>query len=497
MSYVISKITKINDSTSSSSKTTGAFTVKGGISSEENIHSGGYIGITGSVNTVNIKVQSATNSFNFNLPTSSGTAGQILTSGGGLSKPMSWSSTTGSGYVVLNSGPVFGIGGITSTAGPTILGETTVKNIKGISGTFSSYVSVSGMITSTGGISVDGPIKLGNSTIGDIMGTTANFSKNLNVTGIATFSGGLKSITGMTMLGSSTIGPITGTSATFSAGISASGMAKFPGGLSAGTTKLGISTIGPITGDSATFSSTLNVRGLSTLTGGLVCTNGNTTLGNTTTQDISASNASFTKDIKVEGNATFLGGIVNITKHTTLGATSIGIINGSSAIFNSSDSSYSDTTGALKVKGGISTQENLHVGGCIGLNGSISGIISIKTQSSSGTYNFNLPTSSGSPGQVLTSQGGGTNAMSWTFIKKSQSGLTSTDGKGSVVFPEPFTSPPIVVASGSHPLGVLNIEILDVTKTGFSFIRRYQSFNGGEWKTLSSSPPSYWHAMLC
>lgn len=49
----------------------------------------------------------------------------------------------------------------------------------------------------------------------------------------------------------------------------------------------------------------------------------------------------------------------------------------------------------------------------LNLNGSTSGSISIKTQSVSGTFNFNLPTDAGTTGQFLVSQGGGSNAMTW------------------------------------------------------------------------------------
>jgi hypothetical protein len=48
------------------------------------------------------------------------------------------------------------------------------------------------------------------------------------------------------------------------------------------------------------------------------------------------------------------------------------------------------------------------------VRGSGSGIISILPQAVAGTYNFNLPTTAGTVGQVLTSQGGIASAMTWT-----------------------------------------------------------------------------------
>lgn len=57
---------------------------------------------------------------------------------------------------------------------------------------------------------------------------------------------------------------------------------------------------------------------------------------------------------------------------------------------------------------------DLEVGADILMNGSTSGVVTIQTDAAAGTYNFNLPTTAGSAGQVLTSQGGGTSAMTWT-----------------------------------------------------------------------------------
>ena len=48
------------------------------------------------------------------------------------------------------------------------------------------------------------------------------------------------------------------------------------------------------------------------------------------------------------------------------------------------------------------------------ITGATSGVITIQSQAIAGTYNFNLPITSGTAGQVLTSQGGGTSAMTWS-----------------------------------------------------------------------------------
>lgn len=52
--------------------------------------------------------------------------------------------------------------------------------------------------------------------------------------------------------------------------------------------------------------------------------------------------------------------------------------------------------------------------GTLALTGNTSGTITIQPQAAAGTYNFNLPTTAGSNGQVLTSAGGGSSPMTWT-----------------------------------------------------------------------------------
>ena len=51
--------------------------------------------------------------------------------------------------------------------------------------------------------------------------------------------------------------------------------------------------------------------------------------------------------------------------------------------------------------------------GTSSLSGGTSGTITIQPQAAAGTYNFNLPITVGTSGYVLTSQGGGSTAMTW------------------------------------------------------------------------------------
>lgn len=69
--------------------------------------------------------------------------------------------------------------------------------------------------------------------------------------------------------------------------------------------------------------------------------------------------------------------------------------------------------------------------GPLTIAGSASGIVSIKTQAAAGTYNFNLPTTAGTTGQVLTSAGGGGSPMTWTTIASTPAcSWTPTDTSG-------------------------------------------------------------------
>ncbi len=60
------------------------------------------------------------------------------------------------------------------------------------------------------------------------------------------------------------------------------------------------------------------------------------------------------------------------------------------------------------------------------LCGQVSGQISVNTQTAAGTYNYNLPTTAGVTGQVLTSQGGVATAMTWTNLAAAWTGFTAT-----------------------------------------------------------------------
>lgn len=73
-------------------------------------------------------------------------------------------------------------------------------------------------------------------------------------------------------------------------------------------------------------------------------------------------------------------------------------------------------TGNIIARGTISSGiAGTIIGGYL-VGGNTSGTVSILPQAAAGTYNFNLPITAGTAGQVLTSQGGGATAMTWTNI---------------------------------------------------------------------------------
>lgn len=106
--------------------------------------------------------------------------------------------------------------------------------------------------------------------------------------------------------------------------------------------------------------------------------------------------------------------------------------------------------------------------GTVALPGSSSGTISLKTQAAAGTYNWNWPITAGSSGQVLTSQGGSTTAMTWSTVV-----TDPTSSKGD-----------LIVQTGSPSLAALsagaNYKALEANSA---------ATNGLDYETISGSAP--------
>jgi len=84
--------------------------------------------------------------------------------------------------------------------------------------------------------------------------------------------------------------------------------------------------------------------------------------------------------------------------------------------------------------GRFSASGNLNLGltgttlGSLGLSGNTSGIITVKGQAAAGTYNFNLPTTAGTSGYLLTSAGGVASPMTWTDASTFGVNIYNSDG---------------------------------------------------------------------
>lgn len=97
-------------------------------------------------------------------------------------------------------------------------------------------------------------------------------------------------------------------------------------------------------------------------------------------------------------------------------------------------------------------------GGPIGnmkISGNTSGAISILPQAAAGTFNFNLPTTAGTSGQVLTSGGGVASPMTWTT--PTTGNITGTGANHQVVF---WTGPNTVTGDDTFNYKVSNNELI-------------------------------------
>lgn len=93
--------------------------------------------------------------------------------------------------------------------------------------------------------------------------------------------------------------------------------------------------------------------------------------------------------------------------------------------------------------------------GTVTLAGVTSGGVTIQPQSAAGTWNFNLPITAGSAGQVLTSQGGGSTAMTWgdggggTGINFVTNGTGEVDTTGWATYADAAAVTPVDGTAGS------------------------------------------------
>lgn len=170
---------------------------------------------------------------------------------------------------------------------------------------------------------------------------------------------------------------------------------------------------------------------------GLTFTSSSTTLS--TTNYVALSKVTSPAFISNTSNVSTVGIL-----RTASGDTIIGIRNNAN---NANLLITKNTSDVLNWAGAMSLGAVSGTTGSLSLIGTTSGTVTIQPSAAAGTYNFNVPTTSGSSGDILLSGGGGSTAMSWltpasgvsTFLATPSSAnlaaaLTDEIGTGSIVF---------------------------------------------------------------
>jgi hypothetical protein len=320
---------------------------------------------------ISIKPQVVAGTYNFNLPTSSGTSGQVLTSGGGGASAMTWTTmTTGTVTSVALTVPTF----LTVSGSPITTSGTLAVTLSGTALPIVNGGTGSTTATGTGSVVLQTSPTLTTPVLGVATGTSLSLTGNVNsqthtITGS---SSGVITIQGQAVAGTYNFNLPT------SSGTSGQVLTSGGGGASAMTwTNVGV---GTVTSVALTVPSFLSISGSPITSSGTLAV----TLSGTALPIANGGTGTTT--------ATGTGSVVLQTS-PTLTTPVLGIATGTS----------------LSVTGNVNSQTHT-------ITGSTSGVITIQGQASAGTYNFNLPTSSGTSGQVLTSGGGGASAMTWTTV---------------------------------------------------------------------------------
>jgi hypothetical protein len=326
--------------------------------------------LTGSTSgVITIQAQAIAGTYNFNMRITSGTSGQVLTSAGGITAPMTWTTpTTGTVTSVAMSVPSF----LSISGSPITNSGTLALSYSGVALPVTS--GGTGTTTSTG----SGSVVLNNTPtfITPVIGTATGTSLSL--------TGNINSLT-QTLTGS-TSGVITiksqAIAGTYNFNLPTtngnSGQALISGGGGTNSMSWVTLTTGTVTSVALTVPSFLSVSGSP------ITSNGTLALGYSGVALPVANGGTGTTTSTGTGNAV-------LSNTPTLVTPNIGVATGTS----------------LSVTGNVNS-------GTQTLTGSTSGVVTIQTQAATGTYNLNIPNTSGSTGQYLTSAGGGNAPMTWT-----------------------------------------------------------------------------------
>jgi hypothetical protein len=89
------------------------------------------------------------------------------------------------------------------------------------------------------------------------------------------------------------------------------------------------------------------------------------------------------------------------------------------AFYAGTGTAVSGNANVTAVNGAMTLGQTGSVLGTLNVAGNTSGVVTIAPQAAAGTYNFNLPITAGTSGQVLASGGGAAAPMSWTTLATS------------------------------------------------------------------------------
>jgi hypothetical protein len=246
-------------------------------------------------------------------------------------------------------------------------------------------------------------------------------------------------ITSVGTLTSLSTGAITGTSATFSTTVGITGVLSANGGIistlstsSSSTTTGAITLSGGIGISNSTDATSITNGGSFTTAGGIAVAQKAFIGGDTNITSSTASTTTTNGALIVGGGSGILGNlnvgaIITTTNSTASTDSNTGSIksSGGIGISNTTDATSSTNGGSFTTAGGVAISKKAFIGTTLDVasttsssgfltRGSTNGTVSILPQASAGTYNFNLPISAGTNGQILTSSGGGSTAMVWS-----------------------------------------------------------------------------------
>jgi hypothetical protein len=440
----ITGVSIFHDATNSTSATTGAVIVSGGVGIGKSVFVGGSLALANGSQYFGFRAGASSGSYIWTLPIIEGTSGQVLTTNG--SGVLSWATASGSGgtaIVSLNSlvattqtfavgtgGSSFNISSASSThtfnipnasVGEIGLVTTTAQTFAGVksfntsllvtsggigitgASIFHTSLTSSGALTASSTLGVSGVATLASTLLvqnGGIGVTGASIfhtsltssgaltaSSTLSVSGVATLSsnvnitsGGLGVTGGLTVSGATVFNSNTNSTSSTTGAVTLVGGLGISGNLNIGS-GLGVSGV-------ATFGSTSSFAGVASFSAALLVTSGG---------------------IGITGASTF---------HTSL--TSSGVLT-----VSNTTAATSSTNAALVISGGVGVGGSIIAGTIALFNGA--NYVGFRAPALSASRIWTLPAADGSNGQVLTTDGSGN--LSWgTGAGAGTSGITSLNG---------------------------------------------------------------------